>query len=251
MEMTIRRDTPRVTTFDELFRKYDFDGMQRDISKLLTTPSVEIINDLTTGGTTKALSAEMGKRIANSNYRKTAVYRLGNDCDNNVEEWVFGGGSSNRNNYPEANKWYYVNTIHYTATMRKQIAYESQTGAVWTRDRLNSGVWLSWVPLHTISGSNANGYYLIFPDNTAICWGKKSKDLTFSPAGNVYYSGFDWISFPITFSSIPNVNVSVQFGNIGSILLGIIENYRFNSSVLSAESAPRPTTVHYSAFGEV
>ena len=105
--------------------------------------------------------------------------------------------------------------------------------------------------LQIISGSNANGYYLIFPDNTAICWGKKSKDLTFSPVGNVCYSGFDWISFPITFSSIPNVNVSVQFGNIGSIQLGTIENYRFYSSVLSAESTPRPTTVHYSAFGEV
>ena len=101
------------------------------------------------------------------------------------------------------------------------------------------------------SGSNANGYYLIFPDNTAICWGQKSKDLTFSPTGNVFYSSFDWISFPITFSSIPHVNVSIQFMNIGSIQLGIIENYRFYSSVLSTSSTPRPTTVHYSAFGEV
>lgn len=61
--MTIRRDTPRVTTFDELFRKYDFDGMQRDISKLFTTPSVEIVNDLVTGGIDKVLSAEQGKTI--------------------------------------------------------------------------------------------------------------------------------------------------------------------------------------------
>lgn len=248
--MTIRRDTPRVTTFDELFRKYDFDGMQRDISKLLTTPSVEIINDLTTGGTTKALSAEMGKRIANSNYRKTAVYRLGNDCDNNVEEWVFGGGSSNRNNYPEANKWYYVNTIHYTATMRKQIAYESQTGAVWTRDRLNSGVWLSWVPLHTISGSNANGTYIKFPDGTMECYGTKLiPSVSFSSVNAVYYALLPTIAFAATFYNVPIVVSSVEMGNVGATQVSGISTTGFTGVIISASSATFDVTIRFIAKG--
>lgn len=246
--MTIRRDTPRVTTFDELFRKYDFDGMQRDISKLFTTPSVEIVNDLVTGGTGKALSAEQGKNIASSNYQKKAVYNPQNDCNDNIEEWVLGGGGGASANYPDNNATWYVNTIHYTDVIRKQIAYEYNGDKMFMRHYLSS--WSAWAPLHTEYGSNANGSYVKLADGTMICTGKKTYPSTaFAPTNNVYYAVLSAIVFPAEFLAAPIVTASIEMGNIGAMQVSAITTTQFDSIVLSDTSTARTPIVRYIAIG--
>lgn len=236
--MTQRRDMPQICTFDDLFRRYDLAQMKtaafsavedtaahaarqdnphgvtkaqvglgsvENLSFANYIPKADIINDLVTGGTNKVLSAEMGKLIAGSNYTKTVVYREGNDCNNNTEEWVLGGGSS-AVNYPDNIKFWYISTIHYNISAKKQIAYEYQGNAMYVRHRDSAGTWSEWVYSNKgvfdsldakylpVSGANANGSYIQFPDGTMIC-----RHFLSMPANTDNYT---WV-FPAAFVSSP------------------------------------------------
>ncbi len=174
--MTTRRDVPKIGTFDELFRRYDLTEMKTTAASAAKEGSAhaaradnphgvtkaqvglgsvenlsfadyvakaDIVNDLLTGGVDKVLSAEQGKNIASSNYQKKAVYRPQNNCNDNIEEWVLGGGGGASANYPNNTLFWYINTIHFSANAKKQIAYEYRSHSIYTR-YYYVGVWSEW-----------------------------------------------------------------------------------------------------------
>lgn len=180
--------------------------------------------------------------------QRKALYSPQNDCNDNVAEWVLGGGGGASANYPDNNVAWYVNTIHYTDVIRKQIAYEYNGDKIFMRHYLSS--WSAWAPLHTEYGSNANGSYTKLPDGTMICTGKKTYPSTaFAPTGNVYYAGLSAIVFPAEFLAAPTVTASIEMGNIGAMQIGGVTTTQFSSIVLSAESTARAPIVRYIAIG--
>lgn len=75
----------------------------------------------------------------------------GLDCNTITKEWHLGGNGGT--NYPinASGTWFYVNTIFYTSSRTRQIAYGysgNSANLVYTR-QLYSGVWSNWVQIMT------------------------------------------------------------------------------------------------------
>lgn len=179
--------------------------------------------------------------------QRKALYNPQTDCNDNVAEWVLGG-TGEAANYPDNNVAWYVNTIHYTDVIRKQIACEYNGDRMFMRHYLSS--WSAWAPLHTEYGSNANGSYVKLADGTMICTGKKTyASTTFAATGAVFYAVSGAAVFPASFLAEPVVTATVEMGNIGAVQVTSVTTSQFTSIVLSAEPTARTPIVRYVAIG--
>ena len=93
-----------------------------------------------------ALDVEGDVYIGGSIYVKDrrVVYKSHSDANEITEEWVLGRNGSN---YPGDGFWY-INTIAYSSSARKQIAYGYMNGEVYTR-YCYGNEWTDWVRVAT------------------------------------------------------------------------------------------------------
>jgi len=104
--------------------------------------------------------------------------------------------------------------------------------------------------LQIISGSNANGTYIKFPDGTMECYGTKLiPSVSFSSVNAVYYALLPTIAFAATFYNVPIVVSSVEMGNVGATQVSGISTTDFTGAIISASSATFDVTIRFIAKG--
>jgi hypothetical protein len=110
-----------------------------------------------------------------------------------------------------------------------------------------------WEPLTAISGSNANGSWIKFPDGTMEQWGNvATASLTSNGYGPYYIAYGGYITYPIQFVAIPSVSLTYfdnSYGTFSIRLQGVFVD-SFQPSFLRFYNATNVENYSWHAIGK-
>ena len=106
----------------------------------------------------------------------------------------------------------------------------------------------------TVTGQNANGYYIKFADGTLICYGRKALHTVaiVNPWGSWYISSPESVSYPVAFVGAPasvSVNMENTTGDIAAWLNGLSTTTSFSGYFARGDSGTFNCTMGWIAIG--
>ena len=97
---------------------------------------------------------------------------------------------------------------------------------------------------------NSNGTAIKYPDGTMICYGRKSiSNVEFSPAGAIYYSATQTITYPAQFIETPSTNISCRTSNMAWAGNIASNNNNCTFNILHSINVTRPVHIEWISIG--
>ena len=97
---------------------------------------------------------------------------------------------------------------------------------------------------------NSNGTAIKYPDGTMICYGRKSiSNVEFSPAGAIYYSATQTITYPAQFIETPSTNISCRTSNTAWAGNIISNNNNCTFNILHSINVTRSVSIEWISIG--